>query len=69
MDDGTAIAATPEIVCPLPEWPEVPAVFAGDPPRPDLWELWMGVGHAVKREIRIIRTPDELWLDVPCLAG
>ena len=24
MDDGTAIAAAPEIVCPLcPEWPEV----------------------------------------------
>ena len=50
MDDRSAIAAAPEIVCPLPGWREVAknghGVFLGVFPRPELWEL-RGVGNAV----------------------
>ena len=53
MDDRSAIAAAPAIVCPLPEWREVAknghGVFLGVLPRPELWEL-RGVGNAVGRK-------------------
>eukprot|EP00964_Phaeocystis_antarctica_P004026 scaffold2166_cov39-Phaeocystis_antarctica.AAC.1 len=52
MDDGAAIAAAPEIICPLPgvarsgqKWR---GLFAGDPPRP-ICGNWGGVGNAVVR--------------------
>ena len=58
MDDRSAIAAAPEIVCPLPECREVAKngheVFLGVFPRPELWEL-KGVGNAVLRSAA--------WLD------
>ena len=54
MDDRSAIAAAPEIVCPLPEWREVAknghGVFLGVFPRPELYKLG-GVRNAVNKKI------------------
>eukprot|EP00964_Phaeocystis_antarctica_P116467 scaffold80416_cov42-Phaeocystis_antarctica.AAC.1 len=48
MDDGTVIAAAPEIVCPLPgvarSGQKGRRFFAGNPPRP-ICPNWWGVGN------------------------
>eukprot|EP00964_Phaeocystis_antarctica_P001691 scaffold882_cov51-Phaeocystis_antarctica.AAC.1 len=52
MDDGTAIAAAPEIVCPLPgvarSGQKGRGFFARKAPRP-ICGNWWGVGNAVVR--------------------
>ena len=79
MDDGTAIAAAPEIVCPLPgvarSGQQGRGFFAGDPPRPMICPTWWGVGNAVtnleQQEYIIlcgIWVGKDLWRFLACLA-